>query len=278
MGISNISTTLLTQRYGRLNEQRYADSMRKLASGRAISRASDNPAGLIASEQLSATLAQLEAESKSLQRSDYVASTADGALAGVSDLLSEANGLAVANANDAGLSDAEKQANQLQIDSILATVDRVSSTTSFNGTKLLDGSASLTAVNKSLPIDSTSTTNIGKVSIDGHSRTLADVRSGGAISALSDPEAAQKSIQAAISAVSRQRGQIGAFQKNTVRTRLGSIDSAYANISSAQSQIRDLDYALEASRKARFDLLRQTSAILTRPHPMKHGYLLDVIA
>ncbi len=73
------------------------------------------------------------------------------------------------------------------------------------------------------------------------------------------------------------RGRIGGFQKHTIRTRRSSIDAAYANIAAAQSQIRDLDYALEASRRARFELLRQTTAILQRPSPLKRS-TLDLLA
>src|SRR5687767_9682481 len=135
-------SSLLAQRYQRLNPMKLAGSLQKLATGYRINRGADDPAGLIASEQLRGTLAALEAELRMLERTDHQAATADGALGEVSDMLVEARGLAVANANDAGLSDLEKQANQAQIDSILVSVDRVSRSTSFNGTKLLDGSFS----------------------------------------------------------------------------------------------------------------------------------------
>lgn len=275
-GFPNLSSDLLMQRTARLNASLLAQSMNRLATGRRINRAADDPAGLIASEQLRATLASLEAESRALQRTDHVASTADGALGEVSVLLSEANSLAVANANDAGLSDAEKQANQMQIDSIFSSIDRISRTTSFNGSRLLDGAATLSAANRSLPISSVATSSIGAVEIDGKQLSLADVRSGGAINTVDDAESAQKSIGAAISQVSTLRGKIGAFQKHTIRTRLSNIDTAYVSIASAESQIRDLDYALEASRKARFELLAATSMILSRkPRPIR-GSRLDM--
>jgi len=275
-GIPNLSSDLLMQRTARLNASLLAQSMNRLATGRRINRAADDPAGLIASEQLRATLATLEAESNALQRTDHFASTADGALGEVSVLLSEANSLAVANASDAGLSDAEKQANQMQIDSIFSSIDRISRTTSFNGSRLLDGTATLTATNRSLPISSVTTGSIGAVEIDGKQLSLADARTGGAINTLDDAESAQKAIGAAISQVSTLRGKIGAFQKHTIHTRLNSVDAAYVSIASAESQIRDLDYALEASRKARFELLAATSMILSRKPRTIRGTRLDV--
>ena len=60
----------------------------------------------------------------------------------ISSMLVELQSLVGKSANEAGVSQEELQANQLQIDSILQTIDRVANATSFNGTKLLDGSFS----------------------------------------------------------------------------------------------------------------------------------------
>jgi flagellin len=73
------------------------------------------------------------------ERADQVVNIAEGGLQEVSSLLTELQGLVTATASKAGLSDAEKEANQLQIDSILQTIDRIASATSFQGIKLLNG-------------------------------------------------------------------------------------------------------------------------------------------
>ena len=211
----NNNINLLTA--GRINasvNKNLAGSLTKLSTGQRINRAADNPAGLISSEQLRAALAALDAESRSLQRTDAVAAVAGGALGEVSDQLIEARTLATTNANTAGLSDAERQANQLQIDSILSNVDRVSRSTSFNGQPLLDGTASLTAAGATLDIGSVQSSDLGGVEIDGQSLTLGDVRTGGALDTASGQAAgAATAIDAAIGQVSRLRGEIGSFQK-----------------------------------------------------------------
>ena len=107
--------------------------------------------------------------------------TADAALAEVSNLLIEAESLAIANANTGGLSDAERLANQMQIDSILSSVNRIAGSTTFAGQQLLDGSATVTAGGGSVTIDSVSTGNLGEVEIDGDTYSLADVATGGAL-------------------------------------------------------------------------------------------------
>jgi len=192
-------------------------------------------------------------------------------------MLVEARGLAVANANDAGLSDLEKQANQAQIDSILVSVDRVSRSTSFAGTKLLDGSFELTATNRTLEVESTSSGNLGAATIEGTTYNLSDLKSGGRLDTTdsSNVERAQKVLDAAASQVSTLRGKVGAFQKHTIQSRKNSLDVAYENLSAAESQIRDLDYAAEISRTVRYELLHRSSlgAIKLINNSMRRGRL-----
>ena len=75
---------------------------------------------------------------KNAERADQVANIAEGGPRR-SPALTEVQALVTQAANDGGVSAAEKQANQLQIDSILQTIDRVAAATSFQGIKLLNG-------------------------------------------------------------------------------------------------------------------------------------------
>ena len=234
-------------------------SMMSLASGVQIGGAADNPAGLIAAENLRAALATLEAESRSLTRTYEVASVADAALGEVSGLLVEANSLTLANAGGT-LSEAEKQANQMQIDAIFASIDRISRTTSFNGTALLDGSAALSAGGVSLEIDSAAIAALGEVQIDGHEYHLRDMLSGGAINTVDgNPADAQLSLAAAIADVSTQRGKVGSFQSDLVGSLHNSASVAFENISSALSVVYDTNYALETASLVRARLLEEVS-------------------
>ena len=88
-------------------------------------------------------LADLEAESSSLERARGAARVADSSLGEIGDLLIEAEALAVANANTGGLSESEREANQMELNSILSAVDRVASSSSFKDTPLLRGGHTL---------------------------------------------------------------------------------------------------------------------------------------
>lgn len=121
------------------NNRSLGTSLERLSTGLRITRGKDDPAGLIASENLRAEKAAIGAAISNSERADQVVNIAEGGLQEVSSLLTELQGLLTTSANDAGLADSEKEANQLQIDSILQTIDRVAGATSFQGTKLLNG-------------------------------------------------------------------------------------------------------------------------------------------
>jgi flagellin len=121
------------------NNQALNSSLERLSTGLRINRGKDDPAGLIASENLRAEQRGLDQAIANAQRADQVVNIVEGGLQEVSGLLTELQGLLTSSANEAGVSLEEKQANQLQIDSILQTIDRVAGQTNFQGTKLLNG-------------------------------------------------------------------------------------------------------------------------------------------
>ncbi|MEM1445834.1 MAG: flagellin [Planctomycetota bacterium] len=135
---TNVSS-LLAQRV--LGQQNTAlnKSLERLSTGYRINRGADDPAGLIASEALRSEKAAIGAAIGNAERAEQVVNIAEGGLQEVNALLLEVQSLVGQSANEAGLSDDERKANQLQIDSILQTIDRISQTTSFQGTRLLNG-------------------------------------------------------------------------------------------------------------------------------------------
>jgi len=119
-------------------------SLERLSTGLRINRGSDDPAGLIASERLRSEKVSIAAAIGNAERADQVINIAEGGLQEINSLLLEMQSLVGQSANEAGLSNEERDANQLQIDSILQTIDRIASSTSFQGTKLLNGAFDFT--------------------------------------------------------------------------------------------------------------------------------------
>lgn len=141
--MSRINTNvdaLLSQRMYANNTRNLSKSLERLSTGFRINRGADDPAGLIASENLRSQQTAISAAISNAERADQVMNVAEGGLQEVNALLLELQGLVGSAGNEAGLSAEEKQANQLQVDSILQTIDRIAESTSFQGVKLLNGS------------------------------------------------------------------------------------------------------------------------------------------
>lgn len=133
-------------------------SLQRLSTGLRINTGKDDPAGLIASETLRRDIAATNEAITNSQRASELISTADSALGEVSKLLVDIRSLITEAANAGALSTDQIDANQLQVDSSLEAVDRISQTTTFQGRKLLDGSLEF--------ITSALATTITKLSIE----------------------------------------------------------------------------------------------------------------
>jgi flagellin len=126
------------------NNQALTQSLNRLSTGLRINTAKDDPAGLIASERLKSETTAISAAVNNANRADNVISVAEGGLQEISSLLVQLEGLVDGSANKAGLSSDEVAANQLQIDTILDSINRIATSTEFSGKKLLDGSLDYT--------------------------------------------------------------------------------------------------------------------------------------
>ncbi len=118
--------------------------LQRLSTGLQINRAADNPAGLIVSERLRSEIGGITQAIDNIERASNVISTTEGSLAEISTLLTSIKGLVVQAANTGAFSPAEIEANQLQIDSAVESITRISNTASFAGLKLLNGSLDYT--------------------------------------------------------------------------------------------------------------------------------------
>jgi flagellin len=142
------------------NQSDLALRLERLSSGLRINRGADDPAGLIASESLRSEIRGITTAVDNSTRAINVISTADAALSEVSKLLLEIKSLVNTTANSGALSTDEIQANQLQIDSLLESINRVANSTQFNAKKLLNGALSYT-------ISGQNSTNIPRLQVFG---------------------------------------------------------------------------------------------------------------
>src|SRR5215207_7849047 len=148
--MSRINTNISAmQSYHRLqkNNSELTTRLQRLSTGLKINAGKDAPAGLIASETLRSEINGINQAIDNSQRANNVVNTAEGALSEVSSLLLELQGLTIQAANTGALSKEEIEANQLQADAIVNSINRISNTTQFGGVKLLNGTLDYTTSN-----------------------------------------------------------------------------------------------------------------------------------
>ncbi|MGH7213775.1 MAG: flagellin [Tepidisphaeraceae bacterium] len=137
----NTNVASLTAQRGLAKSQKtLSDTLQRLSSGLRINRGADDPAGLIASEGLRSEISGISQAIDNSSRASNVISTAEGALSEVASLLLNIKDLIVEAANSGALSPEEIAANQLQVDSAVESITRISNTTTFAGLHLLNGS------------------------------------------------------------------------------------------------------------------------------------------
>ncbi len=136
---TNVPSLFAQHRLQRSNAD-LAVRLQRLSTGLQINRGADNPAGLIVSERLRSEIQGITQAIGNSERAVNVIATTESALSEVSQLLNDIKGLIVEAANTGAFSKAEIEANQLQIDSAVQSITRISNTTTFANLQLLNGS------------------------------------------------------------------------------------------------------------------------------------------
>ncbi len=248
--------------YGRAGSLLAASGTR-LATMRRINGGGDDPAGLIAVQQMLSELTSIQKAQDNAARAAGAIHVADAAMGEVGNLLNsiQANVLEVAGSS---LSKAEIDAKQIEINAALEAIDRIGNTTSFGGRKLLDGSASSLTLALSPDVGETSELSLPKINssaLGDGTNTLSQLAGGGSLSLSGgDFAAAMGVIDGARDQVLTARASAGTFERFTIDSGTAVLDSMEENLSAAVSRIGDTDVAEEASKLVRAQILVDAAA------------------
>ena len=138
MTINTNVVSINAQRNSSLSAGSLATSMQRLSSGLRVNSAKDDAAGLAISERMNAQSKGLAVAARNANDGISLAQTAEGALGKVGDMLQRMRELAVQSANATNSED-DRKAMQAEVSQLVSEIDRVAKTSSFNGTKLLNG-------------------------------------------------------------------------------------------------------------------------------------------
>ena len=246
-----------------VTEGQMGKSLEKLSSGFRINRAADDAAGLVNSESLRSQIGGLKVASRNAQDGISVAQTAEGALNEVHSILQRMRDLSVQRANAGGNSATANTAIDSEYAALASEIDRIGTSTEFNGNKLLDGSYNAAKGTFQVGANATDT-----VTLDLSTLNLNTVATGLGATATSIA-----AVDTAISTVSAGRGDLGAFQNRLEHT-VANLGVAVENLSASESRIRDTDMAQEMTAFSRSQILNQAgTAMLAQANQSSQGVL-----
>jgi len=222
-------------------------SLEKLSSGFRINRAADDASGLVISQGLRAQVSGLRQATRNAQDGVSVVQTAEGALNEVHSMLNRMRDLVIQAANTGANDATAVAAAQAELDALVDEIDHIAAETQFAGVNLLDGSYTT----KTFQVSAASGDTVS-VSINDMGSTALTVN---AIT-LNNAATAITDIDAAIAAVSAERGELGALQ-NRFESMINNLQVSVENLTASESRIRDADMASEMITFTRNQILQQ---------------------
>ncbi|MFT7617900.1 MAG: flagellin [Planctomycetota bacterium] len=255
MGL-RINTNLFSlnaQRNLASHTDRLSGSFKRLSTGLRIASASDDAAGLAISERLRAQVRSLDQAKRNANDGISLAQTAEGALDETSSILVRLRELAIQASNGTVNSTDRDTLNQ-EFKALVNEVERIASSTTFNGTQLLSSNTSVT-----LQVGSGTTTGVDTLSVSLAASTSTalglstlDIGSSGTVTS------AINAIDTAINSVAATRGDFGAIT-NRLSSVINNLGVQVENLSAAESRIRDVDVASESAALTRNSILQQAA-------------------
>lgn len=253
--ISTNMASINAQRRLSSNAGNIENSMNRLSSGSRINKSSDDVAGLAISEQMRGQIRGLAQAQRNAQDGVSFVQVAEGALGETSNILIRVRELATQAASDT-VGETERQFINVEVQQLMSELDRISDTTEYSGTKLLDGSGGVLdfQVGTTGGENSVISFNAGDANASAGSLGVSGLSvdsKGGARSTLD-------SIDSALTKVGTMRANFGAMQSRMGAT-INNLAIYEENLSSANSRIRDADYAKEAADLAKNSIMQQAS-------------------
>lgn len=260
--------SLAAQRSLGQSSERLSTSYARLASGLRINRASDDAAGLAIAEGLKAEAAIATVAIRNANDGISVISIADQAMEQIGATLNRLAELSQQSAN--GVFDGvQRSALQNEFSALSSEIERIATTTQFNGINLLSGNQSLMF---QIGFDGSSLSRITYDNVDttlqaiglaaaGQSAATYSISGATVSEAQSASRLALDAIGQALVSLNNNRGRIGAVESR-LQTTISNLQVARENFTAAESRIRDVDVATEAAELTRLSILQQAGAAI----------------
>lgn len=224
-------------------------SMERLTSGLRINRTADDAAGKSVVTAMSTQIRGTDMALRNTNDGISLVQTADGAAEEVVNMLYRIRELAVQATNETYNSLQRSQMN-IEVSQLRIEVNRVASTTKFNGVKLL-ASSNIVSIHAGWETDDDNTLKLSLKTMNASSLGVS-----GRILTQSEALGVMIQVDGALEIVSKTRAGYGAMQ-NRMEYTVSNLQNVNENITAARSQIEDADFASESANLARTQVLQQ---------------------
>ena len=236
-----------------MNNSAVAKSLEKLSSGFRINRAGDDASGLAISEKMKAQIKGLETASSNAQDGISLVQTAEGATTEIHNMLNRMVELTTKAANGIYDSKTDRPAIKAELDALADEIDRITKSTNFNNTTLLNGTLST-----NLQIGTESSDKLAVKVSDLSTSGLAIKKATLKVSTTDEANTTLAAVKKAINTVSTARAGLGAIQ-NRLEYTVNNLDTTAENMTAANSRIRDTDMAKEMMNYTKMNVLTQAA-------------------
>ncbi|AEM21027.1 flagellin [Brachyspira hyodysenteriae] len=277
MIINNNISALNANRQLNLTGNSMTKTIAQLSSGMRINTAGDDASGLAVSEKMRSQYRGLQQATRNAQNGISFIQTTEGYLNETTNIMQRMRELAIQSANGI-YSDSDRALIQVEVNQLVAEVDRIASQAEFNKMNMLTGRF---AADGQTPM----TFHIGanmdqRVSVNIGSMTAANLQVGGdtpiSISSVETANQALGRIDEGIQMVVAQRAELGAVQ-NRMESMVKSLMIATENTIASESVIRDADMASAMVAYTREQILQQTGAAMLANANMKNQSIMRII-
>jgi len=265
------------------NERALGTAMEQLSTGKKINSASDNAAGLAISTRMTSQIRGLDQAIRNAHDAASMISTAEGALDEMTAMLQRIRELALQSGT--GTTDAaDRSYLNAEYNHLLLEIDRIASTTEWNGRTILDGTAGGASSNVAYQVGADASQTISMAFGNftdtasganpvGVMASLATTSAGGPAGfvmtlsassigcAIANASLVISAADTAMEAVSTQRASFGAVTNRLVHA-IDNLTNVMTNAEVTRSRILDTDYAASTSELARTQIIQQAGTAM----------------
>ncbi len=223
----------------------------RLSTGKRINSPVEDPAGYMLARGLESRRRGLSMALDNVSNAQNILDVAEGGYSNIMDILQTMKEKAT-QAADGSLSSTQRSAINDQVSALIAEIDDTVSSTTFNGSSLIDGSYTNTRF------------QVGEQGSESLAVSLGDADSAAlgvssiSLASQASANAAMSTISTAIDTISTRMKVVGEY-KVRLQSKQANLENAVTNTEAVRSTIEDADFAKEQMEVMKLQILQQTS-------------------